>query len=200
MIGVILNTFALHKIFCYEQFEVKKSHLIIFLIFNLAGAVTALAYIFSCRLFYSVPYILCAFWLSGVAYADYISCNVYEIMEYYAVIPILLSVANILFCDTAHTMPKLAAALVTVAAYETMAKFGFYGEGDSDVLSVVCVVYFDAYYNCIFFGLVMLLFVLKNFKHMVTGRKTGVIRPLVPSIYMGYILMLPFVAGKGLTI
>lgn len=197
MIGVIFNTYALYKIFCYEQFDFKKNRFIIFLVFNLLSSVIVFAYIFSCGLLYCLPYILCAFWLSGVAYADYVSCNVYEIMEYYAVIPILLSILNIINNGTSYALPKLGAALVTVAAYGIMAKAGVFGEGDSDILSAVCIVYFDAYYNCIFFGLVMVLFVIRNFGYAVKNRVMhGNVRPLVPSIYMGYILMLPFVLGS----
>lgn len=194
MVGVLFNTFALYKIFIYEGLDVKKRHLILFLACNLAGAAISLTYIFFRGMYCLTPYILCAFWLACVAYADHVTCNVYEIMEYYAVIPIMLTAVNIISNGMENILPKLAAVLVTVTVYDLMAKFRIYGEGDGDVLSVVCAVYFDAYYNCIFFCLVMIVFVLLNFRYVIKKNGgSGGVRPLIPSIYLGYILMLPFV-------
>lgn len=195
MTGVILNAIALHKVMKHGGYEMKKSHFIIFLATSIVCAVITLSYITVSGMVYNVPYILCAFWLLGVAYVDYITCNVYEIMEYYAIVPVILSIVKLLYCDMPHAVSELIIMLATVIVYYIMAKKGLFGEGDSDVLSVVCVVYSKAYYNCIFFVLVMYLFLARNFVHIIKNRgRLGGVKPLIPSIYMGYVIMLPFVA------
>lgn len=193
MIGVILNAIALYKVMEHEG-QIIKTHFIILTAVNCVCAGITLSYIIVDGMFYRMPYVLCAFWLSGIAYVDYLTCNVYEIMEYYAVVPVIISVVKILRSGVPHAVSVLLIILVTVIAYYIMSKAGLFGEGDSDVLAVVCVVYSDAYNNCTFFVLVMCLFLARNIVHIVKnrGRLCGV-KALIPSIYMGYILMLPFV-------
>lgn len=194
MAGVIFNSLALYNIIRHEGLAIGKIHYIVFCAVNFVCAAAALSYIIAGNAAENAPYVLCALWLAGIAYVDYISCSVYDIMEYYAAVPVTLSVVMLAGSGTPNAVYKLLIMLATVILYGIMARAGLFGEGDGDVLAAVCAVYSDELYNCVFFAAAMLLFLLRNAPSIIKNRgRPGGIRPLIPSIYMAYVIILPFV-------
>lgn len=211
MIGIMANIFMINFITNKGEVSdngIEKRQLCILGIISMAcfAVVTLYALISHNMSLFCV--ILCAFWLLFMALMDKISGYVYEIMEYYALIPVCFSLYEVLtemFINRTYIAELLISQLFVTTVYGLMSRIGLFGEGDGDILAVCGLIKTISIadndlllpfakvilINMQLFLIAFIIFFITNIKNVDLKRLRMKKRiPFIPSIFFSFVIII----------
>ena len=193
MIGIIYTVIMMFKIIKKEKLTCNYKESVIIALMSLLCIMICMCNSISKNDFTNVIYIISFSWLMILAYIDRISGYVYDVTEYYGVIIVIMVVLKIITENKYNSLMRLIALLICVLFYYFAGRRNVFGMGDADIFAVLSFVFEDFCINMIFYSVTCFLFIVRNTKELINNRgRLSNPKPLIPSIYMAYVLFIPF--------
>ena len=185
MICIVISSFLAIELLRKEDVVFNARDIYILSIVN--ALILSVASVYGIR----ISYILMLIWISYIAFVDYVTCYVYDAMEYYGVLIVIMGIRDLFLYNNIESIQTvLLVRLIIVIIFAVTEKAGCYGRGDTEIFAVLSVVYHNPCYIILLFGMSVGLFVLRYSGEIIGNRgKLKSKKPFIPSIYMANLLL-----------
>lgn len=193
MIGILFTSKKMFEIVKKDNLKCRDSEVYIISAMSVVCLIINLIYLLYVRRYEYIIVAICFSWLLLLAYIDKMSGYVYEVMEYYGVIIAIGAVIELIVYNRENAMAKMIILLILAVLSYLAGKMNIFGMGDADVLAVVFLVLSDFYIIIMFYSVTVFLFIIRYIRLLIYNKgkiKGG--EPLIPSIYMAYVLFILF--------
>ena len=185
MICIVISSFLAIELLRKEDVVFNARDIYILSIVN--ALILSAASVYGIR----ISYVLMLIWISYIAFVDYVTCYVYDAMEYYGVLIVIMGIVDLFLYNKIESIQTvLLVRLIIVIIFAVTERAGCYGRGDTEIFAVLSVVYHNPCYIILIFGMSVGLFVLRYSGEIIGNRgKLKSQKPFIPSIYMANLLL-----------
>ena len=179
MICILINSFLTIELLRKENVMFNLRDIYILSIVN--ALILLVTSVYGIR----ISYVLMLIWISYIAFVDYVTCYVYDAMEYYGVLIVIMGIVDLFLYNKIESIQTvLLVRLIIVIIFAVTERAGCYGRGDTEIFAVLSVVYHNPCYIILIFGMSVGLFVLRYSGEIIGNRgKLKSQKPFIPSIF-----------------